>query len=130
MDRNTSNPLKEMLFKLMNKKGIVNIPFDQIVNSFSDMNETHEMGNGKTIKTIFFDEKQILLECFMPKKTIYRANVHEDANEIVTVITGKLRNTNFRLTKESMGQFSWKAGTPHSLEAIEDCVFYALITKV
>lgn len=123
------NKLKEMLHQLLYKKDVVHIEYDDMLNSFK-LNVKQNMGEDKTIELIKLNTNSFLLYGFMPKGTSYTLNDHPDADEILTIITGKLRNVNFKMTKSSMGQFKWKAGTPHDLLAIEDTYFYALLTKI
>ena len=125
-----NNALDNMLFKLFKTNKTAIIPFDSIVKSFNSIGERYDTERGKWIEPKIITEKSILLKGFIPKGERYTDNVHPDANEIVTVISGKIRNVHFKLNKTSMGQFSWKAGVVHDLLAKEDSLFYALITKV
>ena len=122
--------LDKMLFELFKTNKTAIIPYQQIVDSFPKKGVKYDMGKGKWVELVELKENSILIKCFMPKGTYYTNNVHFDADEIVTVITGYIENKNFRLKKKSMGQFGWKAGVVHDLKALEDSLFYALLTKI
>ena len=125
-----NDELNDMLNKLFKRVSVVEIPFKQIAGSFRTMGIRYEMGGGKWCELIEKTDTTVLIRGFMPKGTSYPLNMHPDANESLTVITGKLKNVNFGITKESLGNMTWKKETPHDLLAIEDTIFYSLFTKI
>ena len=120
--------LKKLLFNLASE-GVADITFDNIVKAMP-IGKNCDMGEGKTCRGIRlwedeYGKRNFYLHGFMPKGTYYETNMHPKSKEVLYVCEGVLENTNFKVSKEAGDWFIWRPGTPHSLKALTDVIFYA-----
>ncbi|MGB0525280.1 MAG: hypothetical protein ACPGJS_20065 [Flammeovirgaceae bacterium] len=126
----------ELADKAMVKIAVLNTVFEEVdidPNNISIPDEWVDMSNmalkGKMkARTIAQRDGYFYIACLWEKGTVMKPHKHPDVHEHITMISGVLKD---QVTKKSIeGKYTIQANKPHIIEALTDCIFIIMFSKI